>query len=103
MKDTMKNIVYAGLGAAFLTKEKIEELKGDLIEKGKMSQEEGKHFVDELVSKSEKAKEQLNLWLNMRVEEKVKQLNLATADEVEELRRQIEELQVALNLKQGEE
>jgi polyhydroxyalkanoate synthesis regulator phasin len=34
MKEMLKNMVYAGIGAAFLTKEKIEELKGDLIEKG---------------------------------------------------------------------
>lgn len=103
MKEMMKNVVYAGLGAAFLTKEKIEELQAEFIEKGKMSKEEGKQFVDELMSKSEKAKEQLNLWINRRVEEKVKQLNLATVDEVNELRRQIEELQVALNVKEKSE
>ncbi len=103
MKEMMKNVVYAGLGAAFLTKEKIEELRSEFIEKGKISQDEGKQFVDELVSKSEKAKEQLNLWINRRVEEKVKHLNLATVDEVNELRRQIAELQVALNMKEGSE
>jgi polyhydroxyalkanoate synthesis regulator phasin len=103
MKEMMKNVVYAGLGAAFLTKEKIEELRSEFIEKGKISQDEGKQFVDELVSKSEKAKEQLNLWINRRVEEKVKHLNLATVDEVNELRRQIAELQVALNMKVGSE
>lgn len=103
MKEMMKNIVYTGLGAAFLTKEKIEELQAEFIEKGKMSQDEGKQFVDDLMNKSEKAKEQLNLWINRRVEEKVKQLNLATIDEVNELRRQIEELQVALNMKEGSE
>ena len=103
MKEMMKNVVYAGLGAAFLTKEKIEELRSEFIEKGKISQDEGKQFVDELVSKSEKAKEQLNLWINRRVEEKVKRLNLATVDEVNELRRQIAELQVALNMKEGSE
>ena len=100
MKEVIKNVVYAGVGAAFLTKEKIEEIKGDLVDKGKLSQEEGKKFVDELVGKSEKAKEQLNLWINMRVEERIKQLNLATVEDVNELRRQVEELQVALNMKE---
>ncbi len=93
MKEFMKNVVCAGLGAAFLTKEKIEELSGDLIEKGKMSQEEGKQFLDELINKSEKAKEQLELWLNRQVEEKIGRLNLATKDEVEELRNQLKALQ----------
>ncbi|WP_306548342.1 phasin family protein [Desulfobulbus sp.] len=102
MKEMLKNVMYAGIGAAFLTKEKIEELKGDLIEKGRMSQEEGKQFVDDLLRKSEKAKDQLDLWINKRVEDRIKQLNLATKDEVAELQRKIEELQVAINRGAGE-
>jgi polyhydroxyalkanoate synthesis regulator phasin len=102
MKEMLKNVVYAGIGAAFLTKEKIEELKGDLIEKGKMSQEEGRQFVDDLLRKSEKAKDQLDLWINKRVEDRVNQLNLATKDEIAELQRKIEELQVAINRDPGE-
>jgi len=102
MKELLKNVVYAGIGAAFLTKEKIEELKGDLIEKGKISQEEGKQFVDDLLRKSEKAKDQLDLWINKRVEDRVQQLNLATKDEIAELQRKIEELQVVINRGNGE-
>lgn len=102
MKELMKNVVYAGVGAAFLTKEKIEELRNDMIEKGKLSQEEGRQFVEELIRKSDKAKDQLDLWMNRRVEEQVKKLNLATVDEVADLRRSVEELQVALNKIQQE-
>jgi polyhydroxyalkanoate synthesis regulator phasin len=102
MKEILKNVVYAGIGAAFLTKEKIEELKGDLIEKGKMSQEEGKQFVEDLLRKSEKAKDQLDLWITKQVEDRIMQLNLATKDEVAELQRKIEELQVAINRSTGE-
>lgn len=39
MKETLKNILYTGIGIAFLTKDKIEELKADLVEKGRISQE----------------------------------------------------------------
>ena len=102
MKEMLKNVLYTGLGAAFLTKEKIEDLRKDLIEKGKLSQEEGKQFVDDLIHKSEKAKDQLNLWINKRVEERIDQLNLATKDEIAELRRKIEELQVAINKSEGQ-
>ncbi len=102
MKEMLKNVLYTGLGAAFLTKEKIEELRKELIEKGKLSQDEGKQFVDDLIRKSEKAKDQLNLWINKRVEERIDQLNLATKDEIAELRRKIEELQVAINKGEGQ-
>jgi len=97
MKDLLKNIVYAGVGAAFLTRDKIEELKNELVEKGNLSREEGRQFVDDLVRRSEKAKDNLELWIGQRVEEKIRQLNLATREDVEELKRKVEELQVALN------
>ncbi|MBP7926459.1 MAG: hypothetical protein RBS95_09415 [Desulfobulbus sp.] len=97
MKETLKNILYTGIGIAFLTKDKIEELKADLVEKGRISQEEGRQFVDDLLRRSEKARDQLDLWINKRVEERIEQFNLATRDELADLRRQVEELQVALN------
>ncbi|MDH3328141.1 MAG: hypothetical protein OEM01_02810, partial [Desulfobulbaceae bacterium] len=53
MKELLRDIFYIGAGAAFITKEKLEELKKELIEKGKMTSEEGKQFVDDLMKKSE--------------------------------------------------
>ncbi len=97
MKELLKNIMYAGLGAAFLTKEKFEELQKELIEKGKMSQEEGRQFVDELRLKSEKTREQLDNWINSRVEERVRQLNLATRDDIADLQRKIDTLHAHLD------
>ena len=101
MKELLQNIMYAGIGAATLTKEKLEELQDELIEKGKMSRDEGKQFVDELKSKSEKAKEQLDQWIARRVEDQVKQLNLASKDEIAELQKKVDELRALLE-KQGE-
>lgn len=97
MKEFLKNTLYASIGAAFLTKDKIDGLVGDLVEKGKLSQEEGKQFVDDLLKKSNEARDQLDLKINQIVEEQIKKLNIATSDEVSELRRQVNELQVALN------
>jgi polyhydroxyalkanoate synthesis regulator phasin len=97
MKELLKNIVYTGVGAAFLTRDKLEEVRADLVNKGNLTKDEGKEFVDELLKKSDSARDQLELWLNRQVEDRVKQLNLATADEVADLRRKVDELQIALN------
>ena len=97
MKELLKSIAYTGIGAAFLTKDKIEELKDDLVEQGKISQDEGKQFVDELVKKTDSMKDSLDLKISKIVEEKIKQLDIVTNDDFADLRRQVEELQVALN------
>jgi len=102
MKELLKNVVYAGVGAAFLTRDKIEEVRGELVNKGKLSKDEGKEFVEDLIKKSESAKDQLELWLNRQVEDRVKQLDLATSDEVADLRRKIEELQIIISKQNGE-
>ncbi|MDR3088603.1 MAG: phasin family protein [Desulfobulbaceae bacterium] len=102
MKEILKNIVCAGLGAAFLTKDKIEELKDELLEKGRMSQDEGRQFVDDLLNRSEKAKEQMNQWVEKKVAERVERLNLATKDEIAALRRSIEELRADMANKNDE-
>ena len=102
MKEVLKNALYFGVGAAFLTKEKIEDLKADLVDRGKLTQDEGKQFVDELFKKSESVRDQLEIKVNQMVEDRVKQLNLVTSDEFAELRRQVKEIQAVLNKGEGE-
>ncbi len=97
MKELLKNVVYTGIGAAFLTKEKIEEFKDDLVNQGKIGQDEGKRFVEEMIQKTDSIKESLDLKINKIVEERIKQLNIVTRDDFADLRRQVEELQIALN------
>ncbi len=100
MKELLKNVLYLGAGAAFLTKEKIEELKAELIDKGKLSQDEGKQFVDDLLSKSESAKDQLELKISQIVDDQIRKLNIATRDDLSELKRLVQELQIAINKKE---
>jgi len=99
MKELLKNIICSGIGAASLTKEKIEELLGDFVKKGKISQDEAEQFVDELIKKTDSIKDSLDLIINQIIEVKIKQLDIVTKDEFADLRRQVEELQIALNKK----
>ena len=102
MQEMLKNIAYAGIGLAFLTKEKIEEIKNELLEKGRLSQEEGKRFAADLVSRSEKAKEELDQWVDKKVRERLDRLNLASKDEVAALRAAIEDLRKDIAEQKGQ-
>ncbi|HBI15564.1 MAG TPA: hypothetical protein DDY20_08645 [Desulfobulbaceae bacterium] len=92
MQELLKNVFYLGAGFAFITKEKIEDLKKDLIDKGKMTQDEGRQFVDDLVKKSEKAKEDVEKKVGELVADKLEKMKVATSDDIAELRKQIDEL-----------
>ncbi len=97
MKELIKNIVYTSIGAAFITKEKIEALKDELVGQGKISEEEGKQFVHELGKKTASIKDSLDLKISQIMEEKIKELDIPTNADFADLRRQVEELQIALN------
>ena len=101
MKDILKNVMYAGIGAAFLTREKLEEVGKELADKGSLSVEEGKAFVDDLLKKSESAKTNLEQWISRKVDERLKTCTCAKAEEIAELRRKIEALEAALAKEKG--
>ena len=103
MQDLIRDIFYLGAGAAFVTKEKIEELKKDLIEKGKMTQDEGKQFVDDLVKKSDKARKDLEKRIQDTVVEQMKKMNVATSDDIADLKKQIRELRKMIEKEQKTE
>lgn len=96
MQELIKNFIYLGAGAAFATKEKIETVKNELVEKGKMTQDEGKQFVDDLMNKSEKAKEELETKIREMVAEQLDKTSMATKDDIADLQKQILELRKML-------
>lgn len=103
MQEMIKNLFYLGAGAAFMTKEKLEELMNDLVEKGKMTQDEGKEFVDDLMKKSEDFKKTMEKKINDAVAEQLDKMNVATGDDIADLRKQIQELRAMIKKLQKEE
>ena len=96
MKELLKNMIYTSVGAAFLTRDKLDEIRKELVERGNLTKEEGKEFVEDLLKRSDSARDQLEIWLNRQVEERIKGLHLAKTEELDELRHKVEELETAL-------
>ena len=85
MFELIKKAMFTGLGVAYMTKEKIEELSKDLIEKGKLSEKEGKEFVEELKKKSEEAKKGAQEQIENVVNTTFKKMNVATQKDLDNL------------------
>ena len=68
MIDLVKKVLYTGLGAAALTKEKIEELASELVAKGAVSETEGRRLADELLEKSQGVKKDLQTQIDTAVQ-----------------------------------
>jgi polyhydroxyalkanoate synthesis regulator phasin len=102
MQELLKNLLYLGAGAAFVTKEKIEELKDDLVGKGKLTQDEGKQFVDDLLNKSDDVKGKFEEKINEVVAAQLDKVNVAKSDDIADLRAQIQELRALIEKQKDE-
>lgn len=101
MIDMMKKAMFAGMGIISLTKEKVEELAQDFIEKGKLTEQEGKKFVDEILEHSDESKEAIRQQIDERIQFALEKMHIAKSSEVEELKAQVMKLQEAMKKHQG--
>ena len=93
MIDLIKKAMLTGIGVASLTKEKIEEVANEFVEKGKLPEQEGKKFVQEMLQKSDESKEDLKKQFDQMLESALGKMQLVRAADLEELKKEIVILQ----------
>jgi len=93
MIDLLRKILVAGIGAAVLTREKVEGLVDELVKRGEIASKEGPKLVKELLKESQKAKKELEEKIEEATQKTLKKLRLATRAEIEELKVKLEKLE----------
>jgi polyhydroxyalkanoate synthesis regulator phasin len=93
MADELKNIFLAGLGAAAYTYEKASKVVDEMVEKGKISMEEGKELTQQLKRNLSEKAEQIKPLTKEELLAILSEKNYATKDEVEVLKERIAKLE----------
>lgn len=93
MFDFIKKAIFIGAGLASLTAEKIEEAVKEIVNKGDLTEKQGKELVQELKEKSAKARKELGERIDKMINDTLQKLNIPTRKEVEELKARIEQLE----------
>ena len=92
--DTLKNIIYAGVGLASTTSEKIKETINELVEKGKISDTEGKKIIDDFLNSTEDKRAEFENKLKKTGEKISERFDFLNKEkEVDSLKAKIEELE----------
>jgi polyhydroxyalkanoate synthesis regulator phasin len=99
MIDLVKKTLLAGVGVAALTKDKVEELARDFVEKGKMTEQEGRVLVEELLVKSDEARSDLQQQIERSLATALEKMDLARKGELDALKIEVQELRQALENK----
>ncbi len=93
MEETLKKLVYAGVGLAAQATEKIEETVSELINKGKISDKEGKKIVDDFFKKSEKKKDSYESKFKKAIEDVTTKFNYVKKSDFDALVKRIAKLE----------
>ena len=95
MLDSIHKMFLAGVGLAAMTKDKIDEHVKELVEKGKLSEKEGREIADEMLKKSKQAKDDLEKQVEKQVQQSLQALQIASKEDIEKLEARIEKLETA--------
>lgn len=101
MKDLLKRVLFTGLGAVVITKERLEEMIHKLINEGEMSQEEGSSLINEFQSRVKKEQEWLVGKIKEELEKRYSTAGLVSKGELELLR--LEMMDLSVRIKELEE
>ncbi|MCK4357847.1 MAG: phasin family protein [Candidatus Cloacimonetes bacterium] len=91
--DLLKKTMLTGIGIASMTKDKIEELGKKISEESKLSAEEGKKLVKDLLEKSDEARKNLQGQVEKLVKNAMKKLSITTREDLQKLEKRIKKLE----------
>jgi len=103
MLEEIKKGLMTGIGAVLLTKEKIEESVEKLVKESKIKEEDARKLIDDLAGSGQKKAEKVEKDIGDVFKRTLNGMNVARKDELTDLRRQIEALELRLSVLEGRE
>ena len=96
MIDLIKKSVLAGVGAATLTKEKAEEVLGELVDKGKLSATEAKETAEKIAEDGKREFESATTQLQEKFDELLSKAGFNQLKRIDELETKVADLEARL-------
>lgn len=97
MLELLEKAVMTAIGVAAITQKKAEELAMEMKDKYKMSEDEGKQFVDRIQSMASESREKLRQVAEDEVKKVVERLGLVSREEFDCLAKRVQELESRQN------
>jgi len=97
MLNIIKKSMLTGIGLALLAKDEVEDLAKEFVNKGKMSENEGMKFLEDLQKRYEETQKKLEDRVKETVKEFMKKADVVTGDELKGLKKEIRELKKAIS------
>jgi len=96
MKELLQKAWLFGVGVVDFTKEKVEGMVQEMVQRGEISQQESPEAVKELLAKAQDAQQALWEKVKELTKAAIDEINVAKASQVEALEKRVAALEEAL-------
>lgn len=93
MIDLLRKTVLIGIGLAYMTKDRIEEVAKSLSEESNLTEEEGRKLAKDLLNQSEEAKRNLETRIDRVVKSALGRLDIPSRQDLQKLESRLEGLE----------
>jgi polyhydroxyalkanoate synthesis regulator phasin len=93
MLELLEKAVLTTIGVAAMTQKKTEELVTEMKDRFKISEDEGKQFVDKIQSIAKESREKIQTIAEIEVQKVVDRLGLVSRDEYDRLAKRVQDLE----------
>lgn len=97
MLNIIKKSMLTGIGLALIAKDEVEDLAKELVNKGKMSENEGTRFLEDLQKRYDETQKKLEEKVQRAVKDFMKKADVVTRDELKGLKKEIRDLKKAIS------
>ena len=97
MLNLIKKSMLTGVGLALIAKDEVEDLAKELVNKGKMSENEGTKFLEDLQKRYDETQKMLEEKVQRAVKDFMKKADVVTGDELKGLKKEIRDLKKAIS------
>jgi len=97
MLNIIKKSMLTGIGLALIAKDEVEDLVKELVNKGKMSENEGTKFLEDLQKRYDETQKKLEEKVQQAVKDFMKKADVVTGDELKALKKEIRDLKKAIS------
>jgi polyhydroxyalkanoate synthesis regulator phasin len=93
MLELLEKAFLSGIGAIALTQKMAEELVKDLKDRFKLSEEEGKAFLDKMQNMAKESRQKVSEIAEQEVKKAIDRFGLVPREDYERLLKRVEELE----------
>ena len=92
MFETFDRMMFAGLGALSMTRQRAEEIFEECVKRGQTVQENKSRFIKDLMDSAEKTRQDFEKMLAEQVHKGVAKMQVATQQDVQRLEQKLDAL-----------